>query len=521
MPLFLTEIEVVLSKNQIFTDSVHRICHTYGKSCRDLILMRNGKIFRPPDAIVYPESSKHVEVIVQAAHKNNVVLIPFGGGTNVVGAIEPERNEKRMVVTIDLRRMNRILQVDKTSMTARIEVGIVGPDLERGLREHGVSLGHDPDSFEYSTLGGWIAARSSGMQSDEYGDIEALVASLKIVTPGVGVIETNNVPRAACGPDLNSILVGSEGIFGIITEAVMKVHAVPPVQHFYGMMCPNFQTGVEVLRECVHRKLKPSMMRLYDPEETRFALSAGTKKSFIEGVFSGVIKKYMELYKRYKMDEICLAILGFEGEEERVLQSESSVFKVFEDKGCLNLGQSPGKSWFEKRYDLPLMRDFLLDSGLWVEVAETSVTWSNVVNMWTQGRKAIIDTANKLKIPIWVVCHISHTYHNGVCLYFHFCSYQDDQGKYWLTLKNAISQAIVKNQGALSHHHGVGSDHRAYLENYYSPSQVSLIRATKDQLDPKNICNPNKIIPSSPEEIKTLETVAPSESVMRTYRSKL
>ncbi|HEY7027113.1 MAG TPA: FAD-binding oxidoreductase, partial [Gemmatimonadales bacterium] len=235
-----------LGGDRLFTNKRERLVHAYGKSFRDLWRIRRGIVEAAPDGVIYPETEAEVATLIAAAADHDVVLIPFGAGSNIAGCVEAAHDERRMVVALDLRRMDQVLELDAESGTARIQAGVMGPHMEQQLNAQGFTLGHFPDSFLFSTLGGWIATRSAGMQSDRYGKIEDMVVALRMVTPS-GTIETRTVPRSSNGIDVKHLCIGSEGTLGVITEAVMQVHRIPEIRLPYGYLFPDFEEGVNAI----------------------------------------------------------------------------------------------------------------------------------------------------------------------------------------------------------------------------------------------------------------------------------
>ncbi|MCX7119685.1 MAG: FAD-binding oxidoreductase [Legionellales bacterium] len=264
---FVQWMQKTFSIDQLQQDKKARLIHSYGKSYRDLARIRQGQFVRIPDLVVFPNNQNEVSLLINAAIAHNVCLIPFGGGTNIVGALESHQHESRMIVSVDMSRMNQVLEIDVISHTALIQAGAFGPEIEAQLNTKGFTLGHFPDSFEFSTLGGWLATRSVGMQSDQYGSISDMALAINCVTPQ-GLITLNPYPHASMGPDLNQLILGSEGRFGIITQAVMKVHPVPATQAFGAILFPNFLAGIAAIQDCVAHQTLPHMMRLLDVEET-------------------------------------------------------------------------------------------------------------------------------------------------------------------------------------------------------------------------------------------------------------
>ncbi|EGC33025.1 alkyl-dihydroxyacetonephosphate synthase [Dictyostelium purpureum] len=499
-PEFVKELKAFFSADQLKDDKLARITHTFGKSIRDLIRVRIGLIKYAPDLIVLPHSHEEVEKLVQLAQKWNVVIIPMGGGSNIVGAIEPVSDD-RFTVSIDMRRMNKVLWVDRKEMTACIQVGVMGPHLEEQLNKQGVSLGHDPDSFEFSTLGGWLATCSSGHQSDKYGDIEDMAVSFRTVTP-TGTLELRNGARAGAGINYKHIILGSEGTLGIITEAVMKVHAVPQAAEYYGFLFPSFNHAVAALQQIRSSEIIPTMIRIYDPEETALSFASKPSKGPIAEFMSAAVKKYLHYVRSFDFKSVCLSIIGFEGPKKVVDFHRNSVFDILSKNGAFGLGSAPGKTWAEKRYDLPYIRDFLLDHNMWVDVAETTVSYTNLVPLWKEAKQAFQQHFRSQGIPSWICAHISHTYSNGVCLYFIFASKQnsDKDMKQYIEAKGLMTDIILKYGGALSHHHAVGYEHVPWMTRYVSKGWIQVYRKLKETFDPKDICNPRKLIPTIKEE---------------------
>jgi len=335
-PSFLAEISQFLHSEQIQTSEDERLLHSYGKSFPDLYRVRKGVVTKAPDLVLLPENHDEVVRIMKAAHEANVCVVPFGGGTNIVGCVNPEDKERRTIATIDLRNMNKLLHLDKDSRTATIQAGSIGPKLEKDLQALGYSLGHYPDSFEYSTLGGWIATRSAGMQSDAYGKIEDMVVSLKLVSPA-GEIQTRTVPASSAGPDLNRLIAGSEGTLGVITEATMRVHRNPTVKDYRGFLFKSFKQGVDAIQECLELGYIPSMIRLQDEGETQLALNMKAPKKGFEALVTKVIKKI--LIKRGYTSP-CIMIVGFEGEKDVVADKCKKALRVLKKYEAFSLGAS-------------------------------------------------------------------------------------------------------------------------------------------------------------------------------------
>lgn len=498
-------IRGVLSPNQVSTDGESRICHAVGKNYRDLWRARNGLFDKVPDMVLFPQSHDDVVHIVKLAAQHGVVIIPFGGGTNVVGGVEPNPfdPQNRMVVSIDMRRMNRMLSLNKESSMARFEVGILGPDIDKELQPHGFTLGHDPDSYTHSTLGGWIAARSSGAQSNKYGEIENIVVSLTVVTP-TGTVVTPAVPRQV-GPNLNEVFIGSEGVFGVITEVIVKVERIPPVKHYEGWLFEGFEHGFKAFREVVLTGVTVTALRLYDEDETRMSFALKTESSLVQHFVSVGVKKYLETVRGFRLDALSLCIVGYEGTKQDVALQARTVNGIFGRHRAFRVGTSAGKNWQEKKYDLPYVRDFALQHGLWADVFEAAVEHETALSLWRDTKKALKDVFVAEGRKGWIGMHTAHQYKVGCCLYFTFAGQQVDPRSdiaFLIKLKEAGMAAIIKNRGNLTHHHGVGYEHVPWMRSYNGSGGSELLLGMKKQLDPTGVCNPGKLLPLMSDDAK-------------------
>ncbi|MFM1555812.1 MAG: FAD-binding oxidoreductase [Limisphaerales bacterium] len=493
---FIAALRDALAHDQFSVDKKDRLIHAAGKAFRDLFRLRRGQVDFAPDLIVYPASEVDVVAIVKAAHEHNAVLIPFGGGTNIAGCIEPKDRDERFIVSLDMCRMHRVLAVDKKSLLARIEAGVYGPHMEEQLEAEGVTLGHFPDSFVHSTLGGWVATRSAGMQSDKYGKIEDMVIALRMVTPS-GTIVTRTVPNTSNGIDVRSLCVGSEGILGVITEVTMQVHRLPEYKMFEGWLFPDFESGIHAIHECMRHGTMPVITRLNDPGKT--ALSAAFKKVEppLKQKIGAAMKWYLRNIKGIDFTKCCMMTTAYEGDYDTFHMQRRESNRVFRKHGGVNLGEGPGNSFKEAKYDFPHVRDYLMDRGVMGDVSETSTTWDNLHNLYTKTitniQKAIRDTG----VDPWVGCHISHNYHTGASLYFTFGCRQIEGRELdqYLYIKKAAEDSFLQNGGTVSHHHAVGTEHLPWIEADLSPAGLKAVRAIKDGLDPKSVMNPGKILP--------------------------
>ncbi len=513
---FLAALRTRLAPDQIVEDKRSRLIHAAGKSFRDLWRLRQGLITVAPDCVVYPHSEDDVVAVIRAAVQHQVVVIPFGGGSNIAGCLEPHDQAGRMVVSLDMGRMHRVLEVDTHSLTARIQAGVYGPHMEEQLAAHNVTLGHFPDSFVHSTLGGWLATRSAGMQSDKYGKIEDMVLSLRMVTPQ-GTIVTRTVPKCANGIDVRQLCVGSEGILGVITEAVMQVHPQPAHKDYYGWLFPDFESGAASIHECMRRGCMPVITRLNDPQKTALSFAFKTSKPPLKEAVGKVVKWYLGKVRGIDFSKCCLMIVACEGDHATFHRVRQESANVFRKHGGVYLGVEPGRSFQRAKFDFPHLRDYVMDRNIMADVSETATTWANLLPSYYDTRRSIEQAICDTGSAPWVGCHISHNYHSGASLYYTFGALQSKGRELaqYLYVKKAAEDAFMRNGGTLSHHHAVGSEHIPWVTDDISATGVAAVRALKHGLDPGGIMNPGKILPSE----NPLETWGLPESVARQFNN--
>ncbi|MEU4037477.1 FAD-binding oxidoreductase [Streptomyces collinus] len=458
------------------TDAESRVRHTRGKSTPDLLRLRVGDVADIPQAVVLPATHDEVLAVLRACGAHGLATVPFGGGTSVVGGLTPERSA---FVALDLRRMNRLQAVDPVSRTAVLQPGLRAPEAEALLAEHGFTLGHFPQSFEWATIGGFAAARSSGQASAGYGRFDDMVLGLTLATPE-GTIETGRAPRSAAGPDLRQLVLGSEGAFGVITSVLVRVRPLPATRVHEGWRFATFAEGTEALRRLAQDGPSPTVLRLSDETETLIGLAQ--PDAIGAGLESGAG---------------CMAITGYEGTaEDTALRREQAAAVLTECGGTL-VGTEPGDRWAHGRYSAPYLRDALLDVGAFAETLETAAFWSRVPELYDAVRTALTDTLTGAGTPPLVMCHISHVYENGASLYFTVVSAQGaDPVAHWAPAKHAANDAVLAAGGTITHHHGVGTDHRDWYVREAGPLGVEALRAVKRRLDPDGLLNPGVLLPT-------------------------
>ncbi|WP_164992222.1 FAD-binding oxidoreductase [Streptomyces sp. L2] len=459
------------------TDAVSRIRHTRGKSTPDLLRIRTGDLADVPQAVVLPASHDEVLAVLRACAEHSLAVVPFGGGTSVVGGLAPERSA---FVALDLRRMNALLDLDPVSRTAVLQPGLRAPEAEALLAEQGFTLGHFPQSFEWATIGGFAAARSSGQASAGYGRFDEMVLGLTLATPE-GTLDTGRAPRSAAGPDLRQLVLGSEGAFGVITSVTVRIRPLPEVRVYEGWRFASFEEGAAALRRLAQDGPRPTVLRLSDETETLIGLA---QPDAIGGNLA-------------QSDAGCMAVTGYEGTPEDTAQRREQAAAVLRACGGTLIGTEPGDRWAHGRYSAPYLRDALLDAGAFAETLETAAFWSRVPALYAAVRTALTDTLTEAGTPPLVMCHISHVYENGASLYFTVVSAQGvDPVAHWTPAKHAANDAIVAAGGTISHHHGVGTDHRDWYVQEAGPLGIEALRAVKRRLDPEGLLNPGVLLPT-------------------------
>jgi len=483
-----------IGEEYVVEDDEYRVIHAFGRGVRDLVRVRRGQFGRLPDAVVYPGSEDDVVGIVNAAVAHDAVVIPYGGGSNIVGALEAVPTETRQVLSIDMGRMNKVLEIDEASGLARIQAGVLGPDMEVQLNAKGWTMGHFPDSFVWSTLGGWIATRSTGMQSDKYGDIADITRGLRMVMDGQ-VLVLRPLPSSSSGPSVREMVLGSEGRLGIITEAWVNVHRLPPVREIQAYFFPTYDAGLQAMQWITESDAAPSITRVMDANETQFSMANGKKSSRVSHLMTRAIQEVMTR-KGWDLNQIALGFVGYEGTAVHVRYEKSLVGKVVSRAGGMSVGKGPGVLYDQKKYDIPYIRDFLLDRGIPADVSETATPWALLKQIHDTTVAAASKAMEKAGVQGFIMCHLSHSYHSGACQYFTFAindSSEHNMESYDL-VKRAIQQSFMDNGGTISHHHGVGEEHSPWLDQDISPAGVFIQRKLFDGVDPDRRFNPGKII---------------------------
>jgi alkyldihydroxyacetonephosphate synthase len=468
------------------TDDEARAWHAGGQAYVDVARRRRGDLRAAPDAIVSPADADAVARVLRICSEESVAVVPWGGGTSVVGGLDPERGGCDAVVALDLSRMDALLDVDPVSRLATFQPGIRTPAAEAALAAHGLTLGHVPQSFERASLGGYVVTRSAGQASTGVGRIDDLVAGVRMVTP-TGELVLPAMPGSAAGPDLRRLVLGSEGTLGIVTEVTLRVRPLPAAHRYEGWMLPDWDTGLALMRRIAQDGPRPDIARLSDPRETEVSLMmsrAGT-----------LTRRALSAYLRVRdVAGGCLVITGYEGAERDVRHRRDVVRDVVREHGAVTLGQQAGRSWEHARFAAPALRDTLLDAGVLAETLETAATWSALPGLYAAVRDNLVAALGRAVVG----CHVSHFYETGASLYFTVlaAAHPGDEDAQWAAAKAAANDAIVAHAGTISHHHAVGTAHRAHVTpDLGGEVGVRALRAVKDALDPHGVMNPGKLLP--------------------------
>jgi alkyldihydroxyacetonephosphate synthase len=473
-------LEEIVGERAVRSDRAARVLRCRGKSYLDLLAQRAGACEDAPDAVVAPADHDQALAVLQACAEAGVAVVPFGGGTSVVGGLEPERGPFPALISLDLARMDRVVGVDERSLTAVLEPGIRLPEADRALADRGLTLGHVPQSYDWATVGGCVATRSSGQASTGRGRIDANLVAVRCATP-LGELATLDAPASAAGPALRELVAGSEGALGVITRVALRLHPAPAARRHEAWFLAGFADGCEALRRLEQQGSAPDVARLSDEDETRLLLA-----------FAGIGAPMRGLLRaRLRGAPGCLLICGWEGESQAIARRRREAARLLRRAGAKPVGEAAGRAWAASRFAGPHLRDDLLDRGVLVETLETATSWSNLDALYRAVRGALS--------RMHVGCHVSHLYPTGASLYFTVFARRDgaDPAGQWRAAKAAATDAIVAARGTITHHHAVGRDHAPWMAAEAGPLGLGVLRALKERCDPAGIMNPGKLLPAS------------------------
>jgi alkyldihydroxyacetonephosphate synthase len=483
-----------LEPGRVSRDPRVRLRHGHGHTQEDMWAIKYGLLPRVPDLVVWPISADEVRAVLQLARAHGACVIPYGGGTNVTDALRCPVEERRAIVSVDLRRMNRVLWIDPVDHTAEIQAGATGTEIEEQLRRHGFTLGHEPDSAELSTLGGWVATNASGMKKNRYGNIEDLVLAISAATPQ-GDLTRQPSARESVGADPARWLIGSEGELGIVTSAVTKVFPVPAVRRFGSVLFESFDEGFAFLYAVQRSGVVPASVRLMDNLQFQFGQALKPAKGRLGRVKSALEKLYVLRVRGFDPERMVACTLLFEGSEEEVVAQERSVYRIAAAHGGMKAGAENGERGYQLTFAIAYIRDFMLEHWIIAESFETSVAWSAAQALCANVKQRLWQEHAKRALPgrPFISVRVTQLYGAGVCLYFYFAFHYkgvENPSEVFAELERAARDEILRSGGSLSHHHGVGKLRQPFLSRVFSPAALAWRRKLAQALDPEDVLGP-------------------------------
>ncbi len=490
---FCDALAAALPPGRTSSDPRERLLHSHGQTTVDEIYqVLYTHLDRVADLIVYPESHEEAAELVRLAAEHDVCLVPFGGGTSVSAALKLPADEQRMIVSVDMRRMDAIEWIDRENMRASVQAGITGKHLEERLAAEGFTCGHEPDSVELSTLGGWIATNASGMKKNRYGNIEGIVENVTMVTPRGVVEHLMDMPRVSMGVEPRQLAFGSEGNLGLITRAVIRIHKLPEVKKYGSYVFPTFKAGTDFLYDLTREGTLPASIRLMDNVQFRFGQALKGRPTSSEKLMSRIQQTFLVNIKGFDPHELAAATVVMEGSAEEVAFQESQIKRVAGRHGGISGGSHNGQRGYMLTYAIAYIRDFLTDFHIIGETYETTVPWSRIheVIAAVDKRSKEMHTAFGLPGKSYVSPRITQLYHTGVCIYFtHGFSARGvaNPDRVFAEIEHAMRETIMAHGGSISHHHGVGKLRRDFIPQTLTPASVELLREVKEATDPTNV----------------------------------
>lgn len=479
-------------KDNAVYEEADRIRHSHGHTHEDMYNLKHG-FERVVDAVIYVDGEKDVRDLMAFANKNDsICMIPFGGGTNVTNALSCSENENRYIVSVDMSRMNQILWIDSENKMAEIQAGAIGTELDKELSKYGFHTGHEPDSNEFSTLGGWISTAASGMKQARYGNIENIVLSVKLITPTGDLVKYEAHPRTSTCLDIKQLIFGSEGNLGIITSATIKLHVRPEVREYDSILFPTFKEGVKFFRHLSETNVVPASIRLVDNRQFRFGQAIKPEKSRTGKIVSALQKKYVLGWKGFDKDTMVACTILYEGDRENVNYQKKVLAKIAPRYGGMFAGAESGKSGYILTYAIAYIRDIGARIGIMAESFETAVPWNKIHDVCNAVQKTVDEqhAVQKINGKPFISWRISQIYDQGVCIYFYYafdCSGLGRPDQVYSAIEAKCRRAIMDNGGSLSHHHGVGKIRKRFIGELYNDTSRSVAQAIKKSVDPRNI----------------------------------
>ena len=489
---FLIDIESSFNEDQISFSDDERVLHSHGQNSPDEVFkVLYDKLEKFTDIVVYVENEEDVINLIQKAKKHNVCLVPYGGGTNVTNALQLPENEERMIVSVDTRRLNKIISIDTKNLLIEVEAGITGKHLEEELQKKGFTVGHQPDSIELSTLGGWISTNAAGMKKNKYGNIEDIVQNVVMVTPNGTINQIKPLVRSSIGIKTQNLLFGSEGNIGIITKAVLKIHKLPECSDYESVVLKDWDTGLDFMYELAHSSSVPASARMLDSLHYQFGSALKPEKNNI-GKLKSKIQKLVFKMKDFSADDFVAAVFKLEGSFSEVEYQRKNIKRLAKKYNGLLGGSKEGKVGYNITMVIAYIREFFVPQGILGETLETAVPWSKINQVKDEANKLLNELHKKYDLPgkPFFCSRISKVYHTGICMYntmgINVRGIKNPE-KVFSDIEHKIRECFIKNGGSISHHHGVGKLRKDFMPETISPGSIDVIQGIKKSQDPDNI----------------------------------
>ena len=497
---FIDEMIDSFDKDRYSFENEERLLHSHGQHSTDEVYkVLYNRLEKFTDLVFYIESEEEAVKLIELAKKHDVCLIPYGGGTNVTNALRPPKGETRMIVSVDTRRLNSIESIDQQNLLVTVFSGITGKELEKKLNAVGLTAGHEPDSYEFSTVGGWISTNAAGMKKHRYGNIEDIVQNITMVTPSGVINQLEPLTRASIGIKAQNVLFGSEGNLGLITKATLKVHRLPEKSTYESILFYSWESGVSFLYDLFHSNMVPASSRLADNLQIRLGSSLKENKKGFAGYLDKLTKYYLFNIKKFNPEKFTAATFKIEGTNQEVKHQLSNLKRLSKKHNGFVAGASTGKSGYLATMVIAYIRELIFTQNILGETMETSVPWSKINKVKTEAHNLLNELHKKHNLPgkPFFTSRISKIYHTGVCMYNTIAMCYDgveNPEDVFTQIEYSMRENFIKNGGSISHHHGVGKLRKDFMKETISDGSVSLIQGIKKNQDPKNIFGVNNNI---------------------------
>ena len=490
---FMGDLKKSFDADRFSGEHNERLLHSHGQHSTDEVYkVLYKRLDRFTDLVFYIESEEETVKLIDLAEKHNVCLIPYGGGTNVTNALRPPIEEKRMVVSVDTRRMAAVESIDEHNLMVTVGAGITGKVLEQELNKRGFTVGHEPDSYEFSTVGGWISTNAAGMKKHKYGNIEDIVQNLRMVTPKGVINQKKPLTRSSFGIKAQNILFGSEGNLGIITSATLKVHRLPESSAYESIIFKDWDTGVRFMYDLFHSNMVPASARLADNLQIRLGNALKENKKGLSKVLDDFKKYILFNVKGVNPKKFTAAVFKIEGSNAEVENQRENLRTLSKKHGGILAGESTGKSGYLATMVIAYIRELIFTQNVLGETMETAVPWSKINQVKSEAHKLIVQLHKENKLPgkPFFTSRISKIYHTGVCMYNTIAmSFEgiENPEDVFTSIEHKMRENFILNGGSISHHHGVGKLRKEFMKDTVSESSIEMVRGIKQTQDPKNI----------------------------------